>query len=329
MAKLCSSRAMLLLLLISAIPVAYILRSELSTPPTHVYHYHASGLFRESAAWDESHRRFLVSFVEGGIGEVKVRDDGEGEGGVLEEVTVVKDADVSGNASVGIEVDAVRKRVVVVYVDLIGRGFGAVAAYDLGTWERLFLTRLAGPGDEKSMADDVAIDEEGNAYVTDCLSNKIWKVGVDGKLLSTIRSPLFTHNAWYKDLIGLNGIVYHPDGFLLVIHTVTGDLYKIVLKKDEDEELKLVKIVQGSLRLGDGIALVTSTKLVVAGNPSGRLVESTDGWETAAVVGKFSGPLHRLATTAVVKDGKVYLSHLIGVGYPKTKHALVEAVFST
>ncbi|GAB2298439.1 hypothetical protein Dimus_032504 [Dionaea muscipula] len=188
--------------------------------------------------------------------------------------------------------------------------------------------------DEKSLADDVAVDEEGNAYVTDATSNKIWKVSEDGKLLSTITSPLFRHRPWYKDLIGLNGITYHPDGFLLVIHTVTGDLYKIVLnngdgEESEDEEVKLVKLVHGSLRFGDGIELVSSTKLAVAGNPSGRLVESTDGWVTATVIGKFSGPRHRLATAVTVKDGKVYLSHLLGLGYSRKKHAIVEAVFST
>jgi hypothetical protein len=57
-------------------------------------------------------------------------------------------------------------------------------------------------------------------------------------------------------------------------------------------------------------------------------VESSDRWETASVVAKFKGPAHRLATAATVKDGRVYLNHLLGMGYPKRKHALVEAVFS-
>lgn len=159
-------------------------------------------------------------------------------------------------------------------------------------------------------------------------SNKIWKVNVDGKLLSIIKSPLFAQKEWYKNLVGLNGIVYHPDGYLLVIHTFSGNLYKIDLKND-GEEIKLVKIVKGSLTFGDGLELLSPTKLVVAGNPAGRLVESTDGWETASVVGKFSGVMHRLATAATVKDEKVYISHMIGMGYPKRKHVIVEAVFSS
>lgn len=127
-------------------------------------------------------------------------------------------------------------------------------------------------------------------------------------------------------MVGLNGIVYHPDGFLLVVHTFSGNLYKIDLAKGE--EVKLINVSGGSLVLGDGLELLSPTKLLVAGNPAGRLVESTDGWETASVVSTCSGLKHRLATSATVKDGRVYLSHMIGMGYPKKKHALVEAVFS-
>lgn len=181
-------------------------------------------------------------------------------------------------------------------------------------------------GDEKSFADDVAVDPEGNAYVTDAKASKIWQLGVHGEILSVIRSPLFTPKQWYKGLVGLNGIVYHPNGYLLVVHTFFGNLFKVEIQKGGD--VKLVKIVAGSLLFGDGLELLSPTQLVVAGNPSGRLVESSDDWQTASVVAKFAGPAHRLATAATVKDGKVYLNHLVGMGYPKKTHALVEAVFS-
>lgn len=263
--------------------------------------------------------------MDGGVGEIRVPDD-YSPGTVLQEVTAMKDVDIAGNSSLGIVVDRPRNRLLVVNADVIGNKYSGLAAYDLSTWQRLFLTHLSGPNDEKSFADDVAVDAEGNAYVTDAKASKIWKVGKDGKLLSVIRNPLFIQKEWYKNLVALNGIVYHPDGFLIVIHTFSGNLYKIDIAKDD--EVKLIKLNGGSLSFGDGLELLSPTKLVVAGNPSARLVESSDGWETATVVAKFKGPAHRLATAATVKDGRVYLNHMVGMGYPKKKHAIVEAVFS-
>ncbi|PON61713.1 Six-bladed beta-propeller [Parasponia andersonii] len=321
--SVCSVKSLFVLFLVSAIPIAYLVSLELASPATHVYFYRGSTWFHECAKWDDLHRRFLISSLTGGVSQLSIPDDSPET--VLEEVPVVKDVDLAGNASLGLLVDRPRNRLLVVAADLIGNRYGALVAYDLSTWKRLFLTQLSGPSDEKSFADDVAVDAEGNAYVTDCKASKIWKVGADGKLLSIIRNPLFTPKEWYKNLVGLNGIVYHPDGFLIVIHTVSGYLLKIELAKGE--EVKLIKVAGGSLSFGDGLELLSPTKLVVAGNPSARLVESSDGWETASLVATFNGPKHRLASAVTVKDGKVYLNHILGLGFPKPKHALVEAVF--
>ncbi|KAL2323712.1 hypothetical protein Fmac_028091 [Flemingia macrophylla] len=319
----CSLRFLSLLFLFSAVPIGIIVTLETAEPATHVYHYHSSGWFRECSKWDSRHRRFLVSLFEGGLAQVTVPEELSQP---LEEVTVVRETHLAGNASLGLAIDYPRNRVLLVHADAIGNRYGALAAYDLTSWRRLFFTQLATSSDEKSFADDVAVDAEGNAYVTDVKGSKIWKVGVEGKLLSVIRNPLFAPKEWYKNLVGLNGIVYHPDGFLIVIHTFSGNLLKIDLTKGE--EVKAIKLKGGPLYFGDGLELLSPTKLVVAGSyPSARLVESSDGWNTASVVGTFSGPKHRLATAATVKDGKVYLNHLIGMGYPKKTHALVEAVF--
>ncbi|XP_008454291.2 uncharacterized protein LOC103494732 [Cucumis melo] len=323
---LCSTRCLFILFILSAIPIAFLISLELANPPSHVYYYHSTGYLRECAKWDDLGRRFLVGFMTGGgVGQVSVPDDYSPDT-ILEEVPVIKDAELQGNASLGIVVDRPRNRLLVVFADLLANKYSGLAAYDLSSWKRQFLTHLSGPNDEKSFADDVAVDSEGNAYVTDAKNSKIWKVGVDGKFISMINSPLFIPKQWYKNLVGLNGIVYHPDGYLLVIHTFSGNLYKIDLVKGE--EVKLINVTGGSLMLGDGLELLSPTKLVVAGNPAGRLVESTDGWETASLVSTCSGLKHRLATSATVKNGRVYLSHMIGIGYPKKKHALVEAVFS-
>ncbi|KAK2968347.1 hypothetical protein RJ640_021736 [Escallonia rubra] len=322
----CSKKFFFLLFLLSAVPIAILVSLETAQPTTHVYQYHSNGWFRECTKWDHPNSRFIVSSFEGGLGEIPVPDD-HASPAVLREIPILKDADYAGNATLGFTIDRPRNRVVVAIADLFGNRYSALAAYDLTTWKRLFLTQLSGSGDEKTMADDVTVDAEGNAYVTDLKTSKIWKVGVDGEFLLTIKSPLFIAKEWYKNFFTLNGIAYHPNGYLLVIHTSTGQLFKIEIEKDN--EVKLVNVVDGPLSSGDGIELISPTKLVVAGNPATRLVESTDDWETATTVGKFPALKHRLATASTVKDGKVYINHLFGMGYPKKKHVLVEAVFSS
>lgn len=141
---LCSAKTFAVLFILSAVPVAYIISLEIAPPSTHVFHYHSSGFLRECAKWDAAHRRFLVSFLEGGIGAVAVPESHSPDA-VLDESVVVRDADLAGNASLGLAIDRTRNRVLVAVADLIGNRYSGVAAYDLSTWQRLFLTKLSGP----------------------------------------------------------------------------------------------------------------------------------------------------------------------------------------
>ncbi|KAK9206985.1 hypothetical protein WN943_017268 [Citrus x changshan-huyou] len=113
--------------------------------------------------------------------------------------------------------------------------------------------------------------------------------------------------------VGLgSGIVYHPDGFLIVVHHSSGSLFKIKVKIDtgskRDEEIKLIKVVGGPLTFGERLGILSPRKLVVAGIPTARLLKSSDGWETASVIGKLSAPAHRLPTAVAVKDERVYIN---------------------
>lgn len=315
----------MVLFLLSALPLALIIALERTKSSTQSYEYQSNGWLRECSKWDDLNRRFLVSLFEGGVAQIVVPDDHH-PGLVLEEKTLVGDADLAGNSSLGILIDRPRNRLLVAVADFKRQSYGALAAYDMTTWDRIFLSQLSGPGDVKSLPDDVAVDEDGIAYVTDAKDSKIWKVGLDGELLSVIRNEIFNQRKeWYYNFVGLNGIVYHPNGFLLVIHTSSGNLFKIDVGKEVVTE---VDVVKGSLLFGDGLELLSPTKLIVAGTPSGRVVESLDGWQTASVTGRYLGPMHRVATAATVKDGKVYLSHFFGMGLPKKKHVITEAVFS-
>ncbi|KQK22003.1 uncharacterized protein LOC100832585 [Brachypodium distachyon] len=286
--------------------------------------YAGDGWLHECAKWDAEGGRFLVStFFGAGVAEVRVGAGKEED--ALAERVFVADPEVSGRVALGLAVDATRRRVLVAYADRPPRfGYAAVGAYELGSGRRLFLVRLDGPG-ESSFADDVAVDEDGNAYVTDIMGSKIWKVSPDGEPLSIIKNGTFTQRAGTaNNLIGLNGIVYHPNGYLLVVHTSGGDLFKV---DPRTGGVGVVK-VRGSLKRGDGLELLSPTRLAVAGMPS-RLVESSDDWETASVTGRYVGPAHRVGSSATVKDGDVYVNHIFGFGLGSKKtHVLAKAVFA-
>lgn len=178
------------------------------------------------------------------------------------------------------------------------------------------------------MADDVAVDSDGNAYVTDTKSNKIWKVDSKGNLQRTIRNRAFKQtNGLFSNLIGLNGVVCHPNGYLLVIHTIGGRLFRVDLAT---EDVKIVDILDGSsLKMGDGLVLLSPNQLVVVAATSVKLLESLDCWKTAKVTKIHrSGPVHRVATAGTLRNGKVYISHIVGGGFPRT-HVITEAVFSS
>jgi sugar lactone lactonase YvrE len=178
--------------------------------------------------------------------------------------------------------------------------------------------------DLPSFANDVAVDGQGNAYVTDTASARIWKVTPDGSQSFLLTdSPLLQAPSLSAALPTLNGIVYHPDGYLLVGHSSGGALYKVSL---DGASIRSVKLT-GSIAMVDGMALLSSEKLVLTSCFGTKLVATTDAWETAEITHKYFGPLHRLGTTVFVKEGKPFTSFGFGFGVRDVGHTIREAVF--
>lgn len=284
--------------------------------------YRSHGWFRESIQWDSARHRFLVSLVEGGIGEIQAKQGSTG----WEEKVVVTDRDYRGYKTLGLRLDEARRRVLIVVTDLIGQKFSALAAYDSESWERVFLTELAG-SETMSLAADVALDLDGNAYVTDAKSNAIWRVSSDGKN-ATLFSQSFLFGSrtarWPLQLLGLKGIEYHPDGYLLVMHAGSGALFKV--PTDGNSSVTVVQMKQ-ALVLGSGMLLLSPQELVVAGVPGAWLLSSSDGWRSATLSGRYVGAFHRIPTSAAMKDGKVYVGHLLGAGIADRTFTIQEAIF--
>ena len=143
----------------------------------------------------------------------------------------------------------------------------------------------------------MTVDPDGNAYVTDSFSPVIYKVDPQGEA-----SIFLQNDAFASEQFGLNGIDYHPDGYLLVAKADEGALFKVPL--DDPEAFSRVEL-DAPVSGADGIVLRPDGALAVVGQPqSVFLVRSEDGWQTASIVETAS--LEQPATTAAIREGEVY-----------------------
>lgn len=147
-------------------------------------------------------------------------------------------------------------------------------------------------------ANDIAFDDLGNAYVTDSFAPVIYKVPADTTQPSIfINSPLFAGAQGFN----LNGIVYHPDKYLIVVKSNEGKLFKVDLANPN----KVSEITGVTLPNGDGMLLYNNDLYVVNARNRVSLVRSSDGWKTAAIV-KTDSVGYSEATSNTLVNTQIY-----------------------
>jgi sugar lactone lactonase YvrE len=238
----------------------------------------APSLHPEGVTWDPTRGAWLVSSVTRGTVSV-VRPDGSVR-------TLIDDPALV--STLGVRVDVARSRVLVVYADIglsersssdtVGRLSG-LGVFDLRTGRRIRLVDLV-LGSGPHGANDVAFDRRGNAYVTDPASDTVYRVDRDGIATVLASDPRFASGS-----IGLNGIVWHRAGHVLVVRYDTGQLFRISIgATPRVTEVKLDEPLFG----GDGLALrpdgtlvAVTNRLASSGVDAVSVLGSSDGWRTA------------------------------------------------
>lgn len=255
------------------------------------------GFIPEGIEYDTTNGRILTgSLTEGSI--FQIHADGR-------VTTVVSDPDLV--SSIGIEVDEPRNRLLVANSDRsvfegTGRGQAKLGVYDLATGDRIAMVDLAAtianpPADAAYFANDVAGGADGTAYVTDTRMNVIYRVDTD------YRASVFYQFRAVEGL-GLNGIVVHPEGYLLVAGGTT--LWKIPLDDpDGASQVTLPEAVPGQ----DGMVWMADGRLAIVSNSENRVVAltSADDWATAELAGV--APYETQATTAATIGDNIYVIH--------------------
>lgn len=153
------------------------------------------------------------------------------------------------------------------------------------------------PAAEPNFANDVTIAPDGTAYVTDSFSPVIYKVTAAGVASVLVRDDIRFSSATF----GLNGIAYHPNGYLIVANTGQGKLYKVDLRNGN-----AVSEISGTGSLpGDGLTFLNNDLYVVTGGNRVAQVRSTDNWQTASII-KYDADGYTGATTSVAVNNQVY-----------------------
>lgn len=246
-----------------------------------------ANLYPEGNQYDQRRNRFLVSSQTAGtIGQVDL--DGN--------YTPFAD-DASLVSTIGLNLDADRNRLLVAVSDpgyntartsaATQRKLATLAIFDASTGARISNVNLGSlrPNAAAHFANDIAVDNLGNIYVTDSFAPIIYKVDTQGT------ASVFLENAALAapaGSFGLNGIVYHPDGYLVVAKSDEGALIKVPLNNPAG----FSKVTATGLNLtgADGLQLLDNNTLLVVCNAQGQVyrLRSTDGFVGASRTGSFA-----------------------------------------
>lgn len=265
-------------------------------------------LHPEGIAWDPLRNRFILGSVRHGklvsvdrCGTVRpFADDG---------VMV---------STVGVRVDPARQRVYTPFQDVgVGTrstpettgkqsGLGVFDLYTGSLIHRVDLSAVPGGSDGPHGANDAAHDPFGNAYVTDLAAGEVYRVDRFGRPELLIADP----DRLGADGAGPNGIVYHPDGYLLVVSYRTGRLWRLdPAAPGLMTEVELEAPAAGSDGMAwtaDGGLAVVCNDLDAPGTPSVVVYRSGDGWYSAAAESVRPWP-EESPTTAVTTHWGTYV----------------------
>lgn len=284
----------------------------------------AAGAYPEGIAWNARAGAFLVSSLRGGqLGLVypdgRYRRFSTGSGlittsGML--VDAERNRVLVCNEDVGVSLNSTsgtRNRVAQVLEFNLDTG-ALQQTYDLSSLSR-------GP----TLANDLALDAQGNIYVTDSFQPQIYKIDRATRQVSIlVRSarlmPADAPAAAQGTQPYLNGIVYHPDGYLIAADYTRGLLWKVTL--DNASAISEIRLPQ-RLKGPDGLRLKNAHELVIVQSYPGRkggmsgnvtLLASSDGWASAHLAAVATPPGLDGPTGAALRDGEVWV---VNSRYPR------------
>lgn len=193
------------------------------------------------------------------------------------------------------------------------KGTAYLRVYNLetGVLEKdINLSSLA-PDANAYFANDIAVDNDGNVYISDWYARVIYKVDLDGN-----PGVFWSNNTGIPS--GPNGLDFHPDGYLLVSILSVNEkglysdygLVKIPVNNPNSD--KIVNITDPKFTGFDGMVITLKGNVIGVTNngtsPGGNMLielSGKNGYESAEVVN--SKDIAPSTTVAVTPDNKYYV----------------------
>lgn len=254
-----------------------LLAATFLTAPDQKIEFEAPESYPEGVAYSAKNNRFYVSSARlGTIGEVTV----DGKYKVFYQSPDLK-------SSYGMKVHPDQKRLFVCIGDGNYSKFKSAHTYkkmarligiDIKTGKKVSDVDLSQLVPGFHFANDLTFDKSGNAYVTDSFANAIYKVSADGKPSLFSKSDLFKTEG-----VGLNGIAWHPDNYLLVASSGTGSVFKVNVANP----MSVTRVTLPQFFMNaDGLLLTDPNTLTLVQNGGSNKIYqlySTDNWKSAKV----------------------------------------------
>lgn len=264
--------------------------------------FRKDALYPEGLEYDAANNRFLVtSLHEGIVGTVTP----EGNYNALFQ-------DSHMVSAIGIRIDKERDRVLVcnsdpgasIHTQKETQGkLAGLAVFQLSTGKLIKYIDLAALSEGGGhFCNDIALDGNGVAYVTDSFSPIIYKVGTDNNASIFLKNDRFVGEGF-----NLNGIVVKDD-YLLVTKYNNGILFKVPLT--DPQKFSQVAI-EGTYPGADGLLWAADDSLIMIANlDTNKVLKliSDDNWASAKVTGTVdTGRV--FATTGKTINGDIYVLH--------------------
>ncbi len=291
-----------------------------------------TGLYPEGTLYDSRNNHFLVSSQTAGrIGQVT--DDGTYSQFVDDPQLI---------STIGLNYDANRNRVLAAVSDpgyntarttaATLRKLAAVAIFDATTGAKTGYYNLGALATATAphFANDIAVDDQGNAYVTDSFAPIIYRIDAQGTASVFLTNAAFSAPA---GTFGLNGIVFNRRGYLLVAKSDEGAIIKVPIASPST--FTKVAVTGFGLTGCDGLQMVDETTLLVSCNSQSRVyrVASGDNFANASVSGAFNTAVGVYPTTLAQRGSESYVlySYLNSlqnmVNPPVSQFSLVKTTF--